>query len=213
MRVQQTLASAGALSSTLTEMLDATGLGIVQLDPRGQIVATNDRARDLLRIGDGLFDREGFLLARVPRDNDDLQRLLNRALPRFGVVGAGGSTVVRRQDALLPPVMHVHPVDGRETDFPFSPVTALVPIVDPAGGADVDLAVLATALDLTGMEGLVATLLAQGMSVRQIAAATGRKESTIRSHIKQVFAKNGLSRQAELVRLVRALAGASGGRG
>ena len=212
-RVQQTLAGAGALNSTLTEMLDASGLGIVQLDARGRIVATNDRARDVLRTGDGLLDREGFLLARALRDNDDLQRLLNRALPRFGAVGAGGSTVVRRQDALLPLVMHVHPVDGRETDYPFSPVAALVLVVDPAGAADIDLAVVAAALDLTGMESRVATLLAQGMSVRQIAAATGRKESTIRSHIKQVFAKHGLSRQAELMRLVLALAGASGGRG
>ena len=34
---------------------------------------------------------------------------------------------------------------------------------------------------------------------------TGRKESTIRSHVKSMFAKHGLSRQAELVRLVRSL--------
>ena len=56
------------------------------------------------------------------------------------------------------------------------------------------------ALGLTGMESRVAVLLAEGMSVRQIAAATGRKESTIRSHVKHIFVKHGLSRQAELVR-------------
>ena len=67
------------------------------------------------------------------------------------------------------------------------------------------LAVAAAALDLTGMESRVAVLLAQGMSVRQIAAATGRKESTIRSHVKHMFAKHGVSRQVELVRLVRSL--------
>ncbi|MDE0202300.1 MAG: hypothetical protein OXK73_07695 [Rhodospirillaceae bacterium] len=37
-------------------------------------------------------------------------------------------------------------------------------------------------------------------------AATGRKESTIRSHVKHMFAKHGLSRQAELVRLVQSVA-------
>jgi len=37
--VQQTLAHANALSATLTEMLDRTGLGIVQLDGRGRIAA------------------------------------------------------------------------------------------------------------------------------------------------------------------------------
>ena len=45
------------------------------------------------------------------------------------------------------------------------------------------------------------------MSVGEIAVATGRKESTIRTHVKHMFAKHGLSRQAELVRLVRSLAG------
>ena len=58
----------------------------------------------------------------------------------------------------------------------------------------------------TGMESRVAVLLAEGMTVREVAAATGRGESTIRSHVKHMFARHGLSRQAELVRLVLALA-------
>ena len=39
-------------------------------------------------------------------------------------------------------------------------------------------------------------------------AAMGRGESTIRSHVKHMFAKHGLSRQADLVRLVLAVGGA-----
>ena len=66
----------------------------------------------------------------------------------------------------------------------------------------------AAALGLTGMESRVAVLLAEGMNVREVAAATDRKESTIRSHVKHMFARHGLSRQADLVRLVLSLAGA-----
>ena len=51
-------------------------------------------------------------------------------------------------------------------------------------------------------------LLAEGMTVRDVAAAMGRGESTIRSHVKHMFAKHGLSRQADLVRLVLAVGGA-----
>ena len=94
--IRQTPAGAGALGATLTEMLGATGLGIIQLDGRGRIVEANDRARDLLRTGDRLLDRNGLLSARSPPDDDDLQELLSRALPPFGVQGAGGSMVVRR---------------------------------------------------------------------------------------------------------------------
>ena len=211
--VQQTLARADALGATLTEMLDHTGLGIVQLDARGRIMAANDRARDVLRTGDGLRDGDGFLSARTRRDNDDLQALLSRALPPLGAQGAGGSTIVRRPGVLPPLVLHVSPVGRREADFPVSRVAALVLVVDPAHETSIDPAVAAAALDLTGMESRVAVLLAQGMSVSQIATATGRKESTIRSHVKHMFAKHGFSRQAELVRLVRSLAGAPETRG
>lgn len=184
-RVQQALASAGALGATLTELLDATtGVGIIQLDARGQIVVANDRARHVLRSGDGLFDRGGSLFARAPRDNDNLRGLLSRALPPFGAQGAGGSTTIRRTGDLPP----------------------LVLVVDSTSGAAIDPAAAAAALDLTRMESRVAVLLAQGKSVREIVAMTGRKESTIRSHVKHMFAKHGLSRQAELVRMVSALA-------
>ena len=206
--VQQALASADALGASLAKLLEATGLGIVQLDGRGRIVAANDRARDLLRTGDGLFDEDGFLYARAPEDNASLQELLTRALTRFGGQGAGGSTMVRRSAALPPLVLHVNPVGRQETDFHLWPVAALVLVADPAGHTRIDPAVAAEALGLTGMESRVAVLLAEGMSVREIAAATGRGESTIRSHVKHMFAKHGLSRQADLVRLVLSLAGA-----
>ena len=205
--VHQALAGAGALGATLTEMLDATGLGVVQLDARGRILAANDSARDLLRAGDGLSDRGGFLSARARRDNAGLQKLLGRALPPFGTQVAGGSTIVRRPGA-LPLVLHAIPVGRPDTDHPVWPVAALVLVVDPASDAGIDAGVAAAALDLTGMEARVAVQLARGFSVKQIAAAMGRKESTIRSHVKHIFAKHGLSRQMELVRLVQSLPGA-----
>ena len=206
--VRQALAGADALGASLAKLLDATGLGIVQLDGRGRIVAANDRARNLLRTGDGLFDEDGFLYARTPEDNAELQGLLTRALPRFRAQGSGGSTMVRRSAALPPLVLHVNPVGPQETDLRVWPVAALVLVVDPASHTRIDPAMAAAALGLTGTESRVAVLLAEGLNVREVAAATGREESTIRSHVKHMFAKHGLSRQADLVRLVLSLAGA-----
>lgn len=75
-------------------------------------------------------------------------------------------------------------------------------------GTDVQVwpAAVADALGLTRMESRVAALLVQGMSAQYIAATTGRKESTIRSHVKHMFARHGLSRQPELERLVQSVA-------
>ena len=49
-RAQQALAGVGALGASMATLLDTTGLGIVQLDGRGRIVAVNDRARDVIRM-------------------------------------------------------------------------------------------------------------------------------------------------------------------
>ena len=205
-RVRQTLASAHALGATMAELLDVTGLGIIQLDARGEIVAANDRARDVLRTGDGLFDKRCLLFARTSEDNDDLQELLGRALPPLGAQGAGGSATIRRSGGLPPLVLHIHPVDSQEMGFQVWPVAALVLVVDPADGAAIDPKVAAEAFGFTRTEGWVAALLARGMSVSEISVAAGRKESTIRSHVKHMLAKHGLSRQAELVRLVQSVA-------
>jgi len=204
--VQQTLGRADALSATLTEMLDYSGVGVIQLDARGRIAAANDRAQAVQRAGDGLFDEGGSLFARRPEEQARVQALLARALPPFGAQGAGGSTTVSRLGGPPPLVLHVHPVGPQGTDFQAWPVAALGLVVDPANGTAIDPAAAAGALGLTRMEGRVAVLLAQGVTVQQIAAATGRKESTIRSHVKHMFAKHGLSRQAELVRLVQSVA-------
>ena len=115
--------------------------------------------------------------------------------------------IVKGPGAPLPLVLHVNPVGRQEADVGGWPVAALVLVVDPSSGAGIDAGVAAAALNLTEMEGRVAVLLTRGMSVGEIAAATGRKESTIRSHVKHMFTKHGLSRQADLVRLVLTLAG------
>ena len=50
------------LGDSLTQLLDNTQVGVIDLDRRGRVVEANDRARFLLRHGNGLHDRDGFLL-------------------------------------------------------------------------------------------------------------------------------------------------------
>ncbi len=204
-RMRHALAAARALGASLTELLDTANAGIIQLDWRGRILEVNDRARNLLRTGDGLFDERGFLSARSPEDNTHLRALLKQALPLFKSQGVAGSVMVRRESGLPPLVLHINPVSRHETDLRIGPLAALVLVVDPMDRPRIDPARVEAALGLTGTESRVAALLAEGMSVRDIAAAMGRKESTIRSHVKHMFAKYHLSRQADLVRLVLSL--------
>ena len=207
--VRQALAGAGALGESLEGLLDATGLGIVQLDARGRIVAANDRARDLLRTGDTLFDQGGFLFAQVQADDEAFQAMLTRALPPFGDRGEGGSMTIKRPAPLPPLVVHVNPLHPRDVWSRGWPVAALVLLAEPARGAGIDPDLAQAVLGLTPTESRVAAMLAEGMSVNEIATALGREASTIRFHVKRIFARHGLNRQAELVRLVLSLAGAA----
>ena len=109
-RVRQALVSAEALNASVTELLDTSGMGVIHLDQRGQIMAANDRAQALLRRGDGLTDRGGVLRAQVPADHARLERLMAGALPPSGVAAVSGSMPLRRATVSLPFVVHVTPV-------------------------------------------------------------------------------------------------------
>ena len=110
----------------------------------------------------------------------------------------GGSMTVSRS-AGLPLVLYLAPVSRRETEFASWPVAALALVVDPTTRTRVDPALVAAGLGLTTMETRVSVLLAQGRDIREIAATTGRRETTIRWHLRQIFSKHGISRQAQLV--------------
>ncbi len=65
-RIRQALAKAEARGASTIELLENPRIGIIYLDQQGRIVSVNDRARTILRHGDGVSDREGELRADRP---------------------------------------------------------------------------------------------------------------------------------------------------
>ena len=204
-RVRATLAEAAALGASVSELLDHTRAGVIQLDRRGRIVAANDSARELLCRNDGLSDDGGELRAVRHQDDSRLEALLAGALPRFGEQAASGSMTVRRMPPMPGFALHVKPVAGREVDYRSRHVAALVLIADPVSRARIDPEGVEAVLGLTPTEAEIAVLLAEGCTLRQIAASTGRGYSTVRTHLKHMFAKLGVSRQFEVAQAVHAL--------
>ena len=206
LRVRQALVRAEARSSTVTALLDNPRIGVLELDRRGRIMEGNDRARSILRHGDGLLDRNGMLRARAPADQVRLERLVGDALPASGAVAVSGSMVLRRSSVVPPFVVHVKPVGGPQPDHGARHVAALVLIVEPGRQHRIDPGLVATTLELTPAETKVAVWLAEGHSVRDMADATGHTKAAIYWHLQQIYQKHSISRQADLVRLVLSLA-------
>ena len=95
------------------------------------------------------------------------------------------------------------PVAPDHTTFDSRGVSVQVLLTRLGGGKQsVDTRQVARLYDLTPVESRVAALLAEGRTVSEIAASTGRKESTVRWHVRNLHSKLGVHRQADLVRLV-----------
>ena len=200
--VRQALAAAEALGSSLIRLLDNARIGVIHLDRHGRIVEANDCARDLLLGSNGLWEQGGFLRTWSPESNARLRRLLAAALPSRGGQAAGGSMLVSNA-ALMPQLtLHVHPAPVRQMDFGAPGAGALVLIDGLDRRQRLDAGQVGSVLGLTPAESRVAVGLAEGRTVPDIAAASGRAASTVRIHLKRIHRKLGVSRRADLVRLV-----------
>ena len=207
--VRPALVDARAQRVTLSGLLDNTRTCIIQLDRRGRVVETNDLAGEILRQRKALMAPGGFLRAARQVDNAELQQLLAGALPPFGGQAVGGSMVIQSPSSKTL-IVHVNPVGAELRDGRTHHVAAIVLAVSPGRRVRVDPDLVASALWLTPTESQVAVMLAAGHTVRDIAVETGRRVRTVHWHLQQVFRKQGIGRQAELVRRVLSLQTLSG---
>ncbi len=204
-RVRQALAAADARDSSLAGLLERAGLGVVFLDRQGGVLEVNSRAGTLLAAGHCLTEREGRL--RAPWRSDDAR--LGRLLSACCEDGVGGTMTLRSAvngngAGAGPLVLHACPVPPDLTSFDTRGIAAQVLLTEPEAGPTVDPRLVAEAYDLTRTESQVAALLAEGRTVGEIMASTGRKESTVRWHVRNLHSKLGVHRQADLVRLILA---------
>ena len=204
-RVRQALAKAEAQGRAVIRLLDNTRIGVIHLDRWGRIMEANDRARHLLRHGDGLSDRDGELRARVPADQARLAHLVAAALPITATPAVSGSMALRRASGMPPFIVHVNPVEIQQPDYGAQRVAAFVLIVEPGYQARLDPILVAKVLRLTPMESQVAVWIAAGKTVDEIAAMLGRTPSAVHWHLRHIYQKHGLRGHVDLVRLVFSL--------
>ena len=204
-RVRQALVKAEARGATVPALLDTARLGVICLDQSGWVLEANDRARALLRRGDGVTDQDGGLAARIPADRAGLARLVAAALPTSSARPVSGSMRLRRAAGQPPFVVHVKPLGGGQPDYGVRRAAALVLLTAPGSPLRIDPVRVAALLGLSQVEGQLAAGLAEGRTVRELAGALGLTEGAVRWHLHEIYQKQGLSRQVDVVRLVLAV--------
>jgi DNA-binding CsgD family transcriptional regulator len=103
-----------------------------------------------------------------------------------------------------PVVIHLIPVTGEARDI-FGGGFGVLVITAVSAPAAPTVALIRGLFDLTPAEARVASGIAEGLTVDQIAGQHGVTAETVRVQIKAVFAKTGVSRQSQLAALLAAV--------
>ncbi len=183
---------------TAAAVLENIGLAAAVLSGKGRVVAANalfeplipgiaEDRRDRLRLTDSKAD-ESFVGA--------LERLR-----RLDATAAPLSIPLRTKPEGLPVILHVIPVTGHGTDlFGAASCIAVLTPVKPSRAPG--HAVVQGLYDLTPAEARIACAVAEAKSVEEVALTAGVSTETVRTHLKSIFSKVGVSRQVELSNLL-----------
>jgi DNA-binding CsgD family transcriptional regulator len=174
--------------------LETVGLPAAVLTRTGRVLAANA----LLEAHAPAITIGAFDLLHVAGGGDTL---LRQTLARNSVGGTGCSIPIRSDGEKPASVIHVLPLRGQGRDL-FSGASSLLYVTSMVR-KDAPAAELLEALfDLTPAEAKVTRAVAEGHRVAEIAELQGVQINTIKTHLKSIFAKTGVNRQVDLVRLL-----------
>jgi len=206
-QVYRTRQRGQAESLVARQLLDALTQPVLLIDDTQYVHHANAAALQLLDAGGVMAERRGTLNLRRARDSGRL----NAALRQLGLTGnlapedASGKVVFRVADQTgeeshLVVAIAVRPNETMAV-FGFSPRAIL--LFHPLKGSQgLDPLIVGHAFGLTPAEARVAAAIAGGASIASVAKARALSVETIRSQLRSIFLKVGVSRQADLARVL-----------
>jgi DNA-binding CsgD family transcriptional regulator len=197
-----------ANAASLTETLDGLSAGVCVVDTAGRIVHANAACQVIFDAGDFLSAIGGRIVASDAKIDQTLQEL-------FAAEG-GGDAAIGTQGIALPLrardgsryVAHVLPLTSgarRLAGIAYSGTAALF-ICKVATETRSPQEIIARAYNLTPTELRVLMGIVEVGGVPEVAVALGVAESTIKTHLGNLFVKTGARRQADLVKIVAGFA-------
>jgi len=186
--------------SVLDETIDKLAVGTFLLDQSGQITSANATAVRLQEENPELFCKHQRLRLLDTEQDKQLQSLLAQLLANPVENRAHSLSVVRAGKLplgfLLRPLSAASHYDSRHR------LSAIIYVTDPSASGLIAPDVLSQLFGLTPTEARLAKLLTDGLSLVEAARALEVSEGTVRGYSKQIYAKTGVNRQADLVRLL-----------
>ncbi|MBJ9898595.1 helix-turn-helix transcriptional regulator [Burkholderia cenocepacia] len=188
-------------ASTIDRMLVGTAI----LDERGAIMKTNSVADEIFAECDGLRVRGGALEASYPLEDRKLQKLIRQVLAeRTGSTPSVAHAIAGPRPSGKPRLgvlIRAVPLSEWSEDNPRRPACAVF-IRDAERKSQASHEIVRKLFDLTPAETALALALVNGQTLEEAADELAISKNTARSHLRAIFSKTGVTRQATLVRLL-----------
>lgn len=187
----------------LTDTLDRLTIGTFIVDGTGRMMRANGAARRMIDDGDTFQLHDGKLSLRGRCDSLRFRDAVHAALAARMADGATEFVrAFRSNDTGSARLGILVRAIRRDRQKPADMSPAVVVYASDAEHSNSFERLIATLFDLSPSEAKLAALLTQGLTLAEAAREAGLTESTVRSYSKRIFAKVGVNRQAELVRLI-----------
>jgi DNA-binding CsgD family transcriptional regulator/PAS domain-containing protein len=195
-------------SDMLEATLDGLAAGVFLTAGDGRIVYTNAAAERQLKAGDALCVVNNRLCAADPGARAALAKAIDEAATSETDAAAGGHALAIPGSSGAGYVATLLPLERGRRQNVMAPFAAAVAVFtqDPAEAPVMPGEAFARLYRLTGGELRVLLVLARGVGAKETADMLGISEPTVRTHLQQMFAKTGTSRQADLLRLLQSSA-------
>ncbi|SPS01908.1 helix-turn-helix transcriptional regulator [Cupriavidus taiwanensis] len=188
--------------------VDRMLIGMVVLDDQGLVLKANAAVRALLGENDGIRLRGGRIEFADARDRSRFRELVQRSIDSISIAPDDGAAAPRvaamslarpSGTGRLEVLIRAIPIREWSDENKWCPACVVV-IRDPACSAQTSVEVLRQLFEFTPTEAALALLMANGSSLEDAARLLKVKSNTVRAHLRSIFQKAGVTRQAELVR-------------
>lgn len=179
-------------------------VGTVTLDEDGEIMTVNAEAQAILDQKDGIRRVGTVLKAEYPEEDALLQQMILSALtggtPRTGAFIE--SLSITRPSGRSKFGMLIRSIEAGEWSDAWRRPKTVVFFRDPEHQDTRSADIVRRIFGLTQAETALTMHLVNGLTLDEAAEQLNIRRNTARSHLKLVFSKMGVARQAELVRIV-----------
>ena len=192
------------LLSAVFQALDLLNIGLVVCNADGKMLVANQTAELILHKRDGLELNSEGVLSATNNDPDAVVQLIRQVAASRSEENEprDGAFAVRRPCGKRSLTLFIRAVKASAGPAADNEAAALVMVLDSGLPVEATEAELRQLYGLTSTEAQLANLLMEGLALEDCGDELGIRRTTVRMHLRNIFAKTGVRRQGELVALL-----------